>query len=272
MIARGLDDDDQEAAPRTTPLPPALDAAKRTGVRKLRYYKHGIPYLKDVRVSGSLIVVEGPDAAGRSTHTRMIQTKLEAEGHAVLGTGLKRSELISEGIMEAKANLGIGKRTLGLFYAADFADQLENKIIPALEAGYIVLADRYIFTLMARNSVRGINKAWSRNLFGFAVIPDLIFYLNVRPQELVHRVFQKSSKLDYYESGMDMGISGDMYKSFVLYQTKLAREFDRMREPFGLQFIDGNRSLDQVDAELQGRIESFLSAPTTQSKNLLSGP
>ena len=130
-----------------------------------------------------------------------------------------------------------------------------------LRAGYIVLADRYIFTLMARNSVRGINKVWSRNLFGFAVVPDLIFYLNVRPQELVHRVFQKSSKLDYYESGMDMGISGDMYKSFVVYQTKLAKEFGRMREQFGLQFIDGNRPVEQVDADLQGRIESFLSAP-----------
>jgi len=261
MNTPGLDDDDQEAAPRTGPPPPALSVALKQGARKLRFYKQGIPYLKDVHVNGSLIVIEGPDAAGRSTHTQLIQAKLEAEGHAVLSTGLKRSELISEGIMEAKANLGVGKRTLGLFYAADYADQLENKIVPALEAGYIVLSDRYIFTLMARNSVRGIDRRWSKNLFGFAVIPDLIFYLNVRPQELVHRVFQKSSKLDYYESGMDLGISGDMYKSFVLYQTKLAKEFERMKEPFGLQFVDGNRPVDQVDAELQGRIESFLSAP-----------
>jgi dTMP kinase len=261
MNTGNFEEDDQEAAPRTVARPPASGLARQNGQRNLRYYKQGIPYLKDVRVSGSLIVIEGPDAAGRSTHTQLIQTKLEAEGHAVLGTGLKRSELISEGIMEAKANLGVGKRTLGLFYAADFADQLENKIIPALEAGYIVLADRYIFTLMARNSVRGINKVWSRNLFGFAVIPDLVFYLNVKPQELVHRVFQKSSKLDYYESGMDLGISGDMYKSFVVYQTKLAKEFERMREPFGLQFVDGNRPVEQVDADLQSRIEAFLNAP-----------
>jgi dTMP kinase len=255
-----FEEDDQEAAPRAAAPSAARELVKKQGQRKIRYYKQGIPYLKDVRVSGSLIVIEGPDASGRSTHTQLIQTKLEAEGHAVLSTGLKRSELISEGIMEAKANLGVGKRTLGLFYAADFADQLENKIVPALEAGYIVLADRYIYTLIARNTVRGISKLWSRNLFGFAMIPDLVFYLDVKPQELVHRVFQKSSKLDYYESGMDMGISGDMYRSFIVYQTKLAKEFERMRKPFGLEFIDGNRPVEQVDADLQSRIESFLNA------------
>ena len=100
----------------------------------------------------------------------------------------------------------MGKRTLSLFYAADFADQLENKIIPALEAGYIVLADRYIYTLIARNNVRGIERRWSRSLFGFTIVPDLIFYLDVKPEELVHRVFQKNSILDYYESGMDIGL------------------------------------------------------------------
>jgi dTMP kinase len=223
------------------------------------FYGQGMPYLKDVEVKGHLIVIEGQDASGRSTHTQTIQAKLEADGHAVLGTGLKRSELISEGIMEAKANLGVGKRTLSLFYAADFADQLENKIIPALEAGYVVLADRYIYTLMARNTVRGIERRWSRNLFGFAMIPDLIFYLDVKPEELVHRVFQKNSILDFYESGMDMGLSDDMYKSFIIYQNRMAKEFERMKMTFGLQFVDGNRPIEQVDAELQERIDWFLS-------------
>ena len=111
---------------------------------------------------------------------------------------------------------------MSLFYAADFADQLENKIIPALEAGYVVLADRYIYTLIARNNVSGIERRWSRSLFGFAMVPDLIFYLDVKPEELVHRVFQKNSILDYYESGMDIGLSDDMYKSFLIYQGKMA--------------------------------------------------
>jgi dTMP kinase len=256
-----LEDDDQEAVQRAysaVSMNPRSLVDRESGHRRLRFYGHGMPYLKDLEVKGHLIVIEGQDASGRSTHTQSIQAKLEADGHAVLGTGLKRSELMSEGIIEAKANLGVGKRTLSLFYAADFADQLENKIIPALEAGYVVLADRYIYTLIARNTVRGITRRWSRNLFGFAIVPDLIFYLDVKPEELVHRVFQKNSVLDYYESGMDMGLSDDMYKSFMIYQGKMAREFERMKKPFGLQFIDGNRPIEQVDAELQQRIDWFL--------------
>jgi len=225
----------------------------------LEFYGHGIPYLKDLELKGHLIVIEGPDASGRSTHAQAIQKRLEADGHAVITTGLKRSELISYGIMQAKANLGIGRRTLGLFYAADFADQLENKIIPSLEAGYIVLADRYIYTLIARNDVRGIPRRWSRDLFGFALKPDLIFYLDVSPLELVHRVFQKFSSLDYYESGMDLGLSDDMYKSFMNYQTRIAKEFQKMKATFGLEFLDGDRPIEEVDAELQEKIDWYLS-------------
>ncbi len=118
-------------------------------------YAKGIPYLEDTKVKGRLIVIEGPDASGRSTQITMLTSKLEADGHAVLNSGLRRSDLISQGILEAKRNFVLGKRTISLFYAADFADQLENKIIPALRSGYIVLADRYIYTLMARDAVRG---------------------------------------------------------------------------------------------------------------------
>jgi len=258
-----IEDDDQEAVqrPYSESLARTMPRAHANGQRKLRFYGHGMPYLKDLEVKGHLIVIEGPDASGRSTHALSIQAKLEADGHAVLSTGLKRSELISEGIIEAKGNLGVGKRTLSLFYAADFADQLENKIIPALEAGYVVLADRYIYTLIARNNARGIEKRWSRSLFGFAIVPDLIFYLDVRPEELVHRVFAKNTVLDYYESGMDMGLSDDMYKSFIIYQGKMAKEFERMKKPFGLNFVDGNRPIEQVDAELQERINWFLNRP-----------
>jgi len=255
--ASAFEDDDQEAL--ETPLPPRIARSpENKGERKLRFYGYGMPYLKHVEIKGHLIVIEGPDASGRSTHTQRIQQKLEADGHAVLATGLKRSELISDGIIQAKANLGVGKRTLSLFYAADFADQLENKIIPALEAGYVVLADRYIYTLMARNNVRGIERSWSRNLFGFTLVPDMIFYLDVRPEVLVHRVFQKMMILDYYESGMDIGISDDMYQSFIVYQGRMAKEFEKMKKTFGLQFIDGNRPIEQVDHDLQSRIDAYL--------------
>lgn len=222
--------------------------------RSIRYYGNGISYLQDTGIKGRLIVIEGPDASGRSTQITMITSNLEANGHAVVNTGLRRSELISEGILEAKRNLMLGKRTLSLFYAADFADQLENKIIPALRAGYIVLADRYIYTLMARDAVRGISRRWSHNLFGFVVKPDLVYYLDVDPNELVHRVFQKNSSLDYYESGADLRLSEDMLESFLKYQRLIGKEFQRMQKRYGIVPINGNRTVDQINSELQDRI------------------
>ncbi|HEX2014417.1 MAG TPA: dTMP kinase [Nitrososphaera sp.] len=233
---------------------------KQAGIspRPIRYYGKGIPYLQDTEVKGRLIVIEGPDASGRSTHIGMITAKLEADGHAVLNTGLRRSELVSEGIMQAKQEHMLGRRTMSLFYAADFADQFENKIMPALRAGYVVLADRYIYTLMARDAVRGMSRSWTHQLFGFAIVPDLVFYLDVDPEELVHRVFQKNTFLDYYESGADLGLSDDMYESFMIYQRMIAKEFRRMQKRYSLVLVDGNRPIPEVNADLQKRIDRFL--------------
>jgi len=224
----------------------------------LRFYGDGISYLKRLESKGSLIVIEGPDGSGRSSQIDLITSHLEAAGHAVLTTGLKRSELIGAGILEAKHKLPLGKKTLALFYAADFADQLEHKIIPALHAGYVVLADRYIYTLMARSSVRGIPRSWSHDLFGFAVKPDLVFYLDVPPEELFHRVFQKYGSLDYYESGADMGLSDDLHESFILYQRGIAKEFKLMESKYGITRIDGGRGIPEVNQELQKRIDGYL--------------
>jgi dTMP kinase len=226
--------------------------------RTIESYGKGIPYLENTGVKGRLIVIEGPDASGRSTQVAMLTSKLEADGHAVLNTGLRRSELISEGILEAKRNFVLGKRTLSLFYAADFADQLENKIIPALRSGYIVLADRYIYTLMSRDAVRGISTRWSHNLFGFAMKPHLVFYLEVDPNELVHRVFQKNSSLDYYESGADLGLSDNMFESFLIYQGLLAKQFRKLQKRYGLVPINGNRSIIEINKDLQKKIDDFL--------------
>jgi dTMP kinase len=233
-------------------------AGKPLGPRPITFYGDGIPYLRGSEIKGRLIVIEGPDGSGRSTQVDLITAKLESEGHAVTTTGLKRSELIGAGILQAKQRLPLGKKTLTLFYAADFADQLEHKIIPALEAGYIVLADRYIYTLIARSTVRGTSRSWSHGLFGFTLKPDLVFYLDVDPAELFHRVFQKYASLDYYESGADLGLSDDLYDSFVIYQRMMAKEFHRMESRYGLVPINANRSIAEVNADLQGRIDRYL--------------
>ncbi|MDW0135812.1 MAG: dTMP kinase [Nitrososphaeraceae archaeon] len=227
-------------------------------LRKGIFYGHAIPYLEDTEIKGRFIVIEGPDASGRSTQIELLSSKLEADGHAVLNAGLRRSELIGQGILEAKRNFVLGRKTISLFYAADFADQLENKIIPGLRAGYIVLSDRYIYTLMAREAVRGISSSWSRNLYGFALRPDIVFYLDVDPNELVHRVFKKNSYLDYYESGTDLRLSDNMLESFVMYQKLLRKEFKRMQKRYNIISINGNRSISEINEDLRKRIDVYL--------------
>lgn len=226
--------------------------------KQLQFYGEGIPYLRKSTYRGKLIVVEGSDGSGRSTQIELLKARLESEGHAVVTTGLKRSDLIGGGILSAKENLPLGQKTLALFYAADFADRLEHIVIPSMEAGNIVLADRYIFTLMARSIVRGLSRKWSKDIFGFAIKPDLVFYLDVNPLELFHRTFQKYGALDYYEAGADLGEGKDLYDSFVIYQAKLASEFRKMEPAYGLISVDGNRSIPEVNEELQKRILEFL--------------
>lgn len=233
--------------------------AKKESNNKIKFINHsGIKYLKDIEINGSFIVIEGPDASGRSTQIQKITEKLEADGHAVVNAGLKRSDLISQGIIEAKRNFQVGRRTMALYYAADFADQLENKIVPALKAGFIVISDRYIYTLIARSSVRGINKNWLHQLHGFAIKPDLIFYLNVDPLNLIHRVFKKNKSLDYYESGSDLGLSADIFDSFIKYQYLLKKEFTMMQKKYGLIDVDGNKSIEDIYHNIQTKISGYL--------------
>jgi len=146
-----------------------------------RWYGQGIPGVDLHRLGGKLIVVEGADGSGRSTQIAKLVQLLEASGHATVQVGLKRSSLVSEELELAKEGNILSHTTLSLFYATDFADQLENVILPALRAGAMVLSDRYIYTLMARDLVRGMDEKWLKNLYGLALVPDAVFYLNVPP-------------------------------------------------------------------------------------------
>src|SRR5580765_15838 len=163
-----------------------------------RFYGHGIPGVHPERLSGKLVVIEGADGSGRSTQiARMVQW-LEGCGHATVQVGLKRSTLVSEELEQAKQGNILSHRTMSLFYATDFADQLENNILPALRSGFMVLADRYIYTLIARDLVRGMDEKWLKNIYGIALVPDAVFYLDVTPKELVERTFAKTHALDYW--------------------------------------------------------------------------
>src|SRR5687767_14087451 len=157
----------------------------------------------------------------------MLRTWLESRGHAVLDTGMTRSVLAGRGIKEAKQGHTLGRLTMQLFYATDFADRLENEMLPALRAGFVVLTDRYIYSAIARALVRGADPHWMRAIYGIALVPDAVFYLRIRSaEELGSRVLQAGRRFDYWESGMDLHHGEDFYDSFIEYQSRLLREFD----------------------------------------------
>jgi dTMP kinase len=223
-----------------------------------RFYGHGIPGVEPEELAGKLIVVEGADGSGRSTQIARLVDWLETCGHATVQVGLKRSTLVSEELEKAQNGNILSRTTLGLFYATDFADQLENIILPALRAGFIVLADRYIYTLMARDMVRGMNEKWLKNLYGIALEPDAVFYLSVEPEELVQRNLAKNATLDYWESGLDLGLSRDVFDSFVKYQTAMQSVFHQLQKTYGFDIVDANRSVDYVTKELRKKIGALL--------------
>jgi len=223
-----------------------------------RWYGHGIPGVDLQRLSGKLFVVEGADGSGRSTQIVRLVEYLEKCGHGTVQVGLKRSTLVSEELEQAQQGNILSRITLSLFYATDFADQLENVILPALKAGFIVLADRYIYTLMARDMVRGMEDPWLKNIYGLALVPDAVFYLQTTPENLVQRTFRKTSALDFWESGMDLGLSRDMFDSFLQYQSQMAAQFQRLQATYGFRMIDANRSIEEVYDELRRDIEEVM--------------
>jgi len=220
-----------------------------------------LPELNLTELTGKLIVIEGTDGVGRSTQINLLKPWLEQLGRAVLDTGLSRSELAGRGIKQAKEGHILGPITLSLFYATDFADRLESEIIPALRSGFVVLTDRYIYSLMARAIMRGLDPGWVRNLFGFALRPDAIFYLRVSVDELIPRVVF-SRGFDYWESGMDLYPSEDMYEAFRKYQTALLVQFDKLAEEDGFEVIDATPDAHAVFRRLQEGISRVLSGET----------
>jgi len=216
-----------------------------------------LPGLRLPDLAGKLIVIEGTDGVGRTTQINLLKPWLEEMGHAVVDTGMTRSLLAGEGIRRAKEGNSLGRVTQTLFYATDFVDRLENEIIPALRAGFIVLTDRYIYSLMARAMVRGMDPGWIRSLFQVALQPDAVFYLRLGIERLVPRVVF-SRGFDYWESGMDLFPGHDMYDSFCSYQAALLAEFDRLSEEYKFETVDASAESKAVCGHLKSRILRLL--------------
>jgi dTMP kinase len=231
-----------------------------------RFYGMPLPGIKPEELSGSLIVVEGTDGSGRSTQISLLTEWLEGEGFAVETMGLRRSFLVGEDIDALLAENAVTRLTLALMYSTDFFDQLERRILPALRSGLIVLADRYIFTLIARAAVRGIGRDYLHGIYEIALRPELTFWLNVKPEVAFDREFKKSQTISYWESGRDMSLSNDLFKSFIRYQSMIKREFEYLSKRHGFIELDGEATVPTVNSMLRRRIASHLGIQGTHYK------
>ena len=232
-----------------------------------RYYGDGLPYHPLDKYEGKLIVIEGTDGVGRSSHISILKEWLEVRGYAVLETGWTRSSLMSRTIELAKEGNMLDRLTFSLLYATDFADRLENQIIPALEAGFVVLADRYIYTAFARDWMRGKDPQWIEDVLGFAVVPDLICYLRVDVDTLIPRVIENIG-MNYWESGSDLHLGEDLYDNFRRYQSQMIEKFDQMATRFAFEVIDASGNIEEVQERLRDKIEPVLQSMTIQPDNV----
>jgi dTMP kinase len=239
------------------------------GIQPGRYYGRGIPYLPIDGYPGKLIAIESTDGAGRSTQIQLLREWLEVKGYGVVETGWTRSPLMQPTIELAKSSNTLNKLTFTMLYATDFADRLEKEIIPALKAGFVVLSDRYIFTALARAGVRGIDRTWLRSLYGFAIAPHMVFYLNIDVKTLIGRVLE-SRGMDFWESGMDLKHGDDIYDSFRAYQNKLLREYSSMADEFHFRVIDARRSVEHIQDELRRQVEAFLEPAEKPAESALA--
>jgi dTMP kinase len=246
------------------PLPGAKPAAPGEDGAAQYFYGEALVGFDPSEITGNLIVIEGMDGSGRSTQIALLQEWLESEGFAVQTSGLRRSYLVGRDIDELLAKNAVTRLTLSLMYATDFFDQVEHRVLPALRSGTVVLADRFIFTLVARGVVRGINRDYLNGLYAMALRPHLTFWLNVRPETAFAREFKKAQAISYWEAGRDMSLSHDLYWSFIRYQTMIKREFEVMAKRHAFIELDGEASVSAVNKQLRQRIGEQLGIRATK--------
>ena len=226
---------------------------------KIRFYGEGLPgFTRKRALPGRLVVLEGTDGVGRSTQIALLREWVESKGYAVQSTGLKRSALAGSGIKDAMRGHTLGNLTTNLYYATDMVDRLEKIILPALRAGFVVLTDRYIYSIVARALVRGVDPVWIRDVFGYALVPDAVFYLHADLPHLIPRVLNARG-FDFWESGMDHLSNRDYYEAFVEYQSRLLAQFEALVEEYDFIRIDATQSIREVFQALTTEMEGVLS-------------
>lgn len=212
--------------------------------------KHGFP--------GKLFIVEGIDGSGKSTQIDLLKKWLESQGFSVFYTEWNSSELVKETTKEGKKKNILTPTTFSLLHATDFADRLYYQIIPPLKAGMIVLADRYAYTAFARDVVRGVHPEWVRNLYSFAIKPDISFYFKVPIQIATERILSNRAEIKYHEAGMDLGLHSNIVESFKIFQGKILDEYEKMIKEFSLNVVDATLEIHDQQEVVRDSVKEIL--------------
>ena len=215
---------------------------------------------------GILIVVEGVDGSGKSTQIHLVDKWLNSKGYDVFFTEWNSSETVREITSRGKKKARLTPMTFSLLHSTDFADRYEKNIYPLLRAGYIVLADRYIYTALARDTVRGCDKSWVRNMYSYARKPDLTFYFRVPIETAVNRIISGRPKLKHYEAGMDFGLSKDEYESYRIFQGRIVDEYESMVDDENFIVIDGTLEIEKQQSNVRRHV-----LRTLKLKNQIQG-
>ncbi len=211
---------------------------------------------------GKLIAVEGLDGSGKSTQIYLVKRWLELQGSRVYFTEWNSSVLVKKATSKGKKRQLLTPTTFSLIHATDFADRYERQILPLLRAGFIVLADRYVYTALARDAVRGVDPDWVAELYSFAVAPDLTFYFEVPLEVSLTRILEGRPELKYHEAGLDMAWSTDPYESFRIFQGKILKEYSEMKKKFPFVTIDATKEIHAQQAEVRSLISQRIDLAT----------
>lgn len=205
-------------------------------------------------MEGKLIVVEGIDGSGKSTQVRLLEKWFRSREVPVFLTEWNSSDLVKQITSKGKKKGTLTPITFSLLHATDFADRYERNILPLLHAGYVVLADRYIYTAYARDIVRGCNPEWVKKVYEFAVKPDLTFYFSVHVDIAVQRILSGRPKLKYYEAGMDLNLSNDPYESYRIFQARIIDQYNAMVTPESFVIVDGTMEIEDSQKFLRSNV------------------
>ena len=212
-------------------------------------------------VPGKLIAVEGLDGSGKSTQIYLLKRWLEMEGYKIFFTEWNSSTIVKRATRKGKKRQLLTPTTFSMIHCTDFADRYERQILPLLHAGYIVLADRYIYTAFARDVVRGCDRDWIRRLYSYARRPNITFFFNVPLKVALGRILDGRTRLKYHEAGMDMGYSKDPYESFRIFQGKVHQEYRRIAQEYDFARIDATEPPDVQQAKVREFVERTIDLP-----------